>query len=359
MQAKLPKNQILSLLLLCSLSSSLTLAQAQQPTTTSTSIKTQKYNGYGLPNTKFKKIKVDMTKKIAAPQQAQTTPSIEAASVKLTPKYSLAAADTTTAATSTTTTTAAKSAKPVSFNFMYGLSYNAQMQEQENHARGEYLQHQFMPKMKMGDFSLFGDFYYYDDIKDPSASEWWDSAVVLTYKPVEIGKYFTLGPLGALGLPLQKSSREGGGIKYSLGTTLALGLNTKNMGLEALTLNYTIGYTKYTTEFHTKPNGDPSADYRIRQRVNFGYQFTDKFSFSSRFQYDSGYSNQGVVKNAYYHFEVLEYQFTDIFAASIGHSTGSAVYSITESGNDILFENDLKFYDPKISEIGIGISLSI
>lgn len=358
MKTQKPQNQILSIFLLCSLSCSMGFAQISEPVTTTAPLKTQKYNGYGLPNTKFKKIKVDLTKKKTTNQATATAaPSIEASPVKLVPKSSMQP-DNTAINTSTSLTPEKKPAPLVGLSIVYNFSYNAQMQTQENNARAEYLQHEFLPKVQIGAYSVLGDFIYNDDIKDPSASEWQDSAVLLNRKAFELGKYVTLAPALILGLPLSKTSREASGIKYSTGGILTLGLNTKNMGLEALTLNYYIAYSKYATEFNTKPNGDPSADYRVRQRVNLAYQITEKFSFATRFQYDSGYSNQNVVRNSYLHFEAFEYQLTPWLAANITHSTGSSVYSITESGNDILFENDLKFYDPKNSEIALGLSLS-
>lgn len=354
MKAKSQKNKILSVILLGSLSSSLAFSQVNTPTQTTAPIKTQKYNGYGLPNTKFKKIKVDMTKKTKEDQK-KLAPSIVADPAQIPAKSSQQPNNVATVATPTKVA----EEKFVSFNFDYDLSYNAQMQEQENHVRGEYLLHEFTPQLKISDYTLMGDFFYYDDIKSPSANEWYDSAIVLKRKPWDLGKYLTLAPGVILGLPLQKASREDGGIKYSIGPTLTLGLNTKNMGMPAFTLNYYLRYAKYTTEFTTKPNGDPSADYLIRQRVNFGYQFTEKFSFKARFEYNSGYSNQGVVKNSYVHFENFGYQITEVIGVYIAHSTGSSVYSISENAaGDILFENDLKFYDPKVSEIALGVTLS-
>lgn len=352
MKTQKPANQIISALLLCALSSSAATAQVSESTTP---LKTQKYNGYGLPNTKFKKIKVDMTKKATSNQTTATTaPSIDAAPVSLVPKSSMQPNNTIVATAKPTADT-----KLVSFNFDYDLSYNAQMQEQENHARGEYLQHEFTPQLKIGDYTVLGDFFYYDDLKSPSANEWMDSVIAAKRKPWEMGSYLTLGPGFILGLPLSKASREDAGIKYLVGPTLTLGINSKNIGLEALTLNYYVRYAKYATEFKTKPNGDPSADYLIRQRINIGWQFTDKLSFKGRFEYNSGYSNQGVVKNAYVHFENFTYQITDMVGVYIAHSTGGNVYSITENAaGDITFENDLKFYDPKVSEIALGTTLS-
>lgn len=352
MKTKKPTNSIISVLLLCTLSSTAALAQVSEPTTP---LKTQKYNGYGLPNTKFKKIKVDLTKKKnGTPTTATMAPSIEATPVKLVPKSSMQPDNTIMAAAKP-----APEKKLVKLSMDYDLSYNAQMQTQENNARDEYLVHELMPKITIDNYSIMGDFLYRDDRKDTSANEWQDSAVVLSRKSWELGRIFTLAPALTTVLPLSKKSREDAGIKYLIGPTLTLGLNTKNLGLDSFKLNYAVRYLKYQTEFKTKPNGDPSGESQIRQRVTAIYQFTDKFSATGVFDYKSGYSTENTIRNSYWHAEVLGYQITDMFALYIAHSTGGSVYSISENAvGYVLFENDLKFYDPKASEIAIGTTIS-
>lgn len=344
--------QIQSILLLCSLSSSVAVAQVSESTTP---LKTQKYNGYGLPNTKFKKNKVDMTKKKASTQTTTTTaPSIEAAPVNLVPKSSMQPNNTVVTAAQPTT-----DKKLVTLSMDYDLSYNAQMQEQKNHARDEYLIHELVPKVKVGDYSLLGDFLYRDDRKDTAGTEWQDSAVVLSRKSWEIGRVITLAPALNLILPLSKKSREDAGIKYLFGPTLTFALNSKNLGLDSFKLSYSLRYLKYQTEFKTKPNGDPSGDSTIRQRVMAIYNFTDKFSLTGVFDYKSTTSTESTVRNSYWHGESFRYQLTDMFAVYLAHSTGGAVYSISENAaGDVLFENDLKFYDPTASEIAIGTTIS-
>lgn len=358
-------NQILKTILFCSMGSSLTLAQPLAPTKaaakpkTITQLKTQKYNGYGLANTKFKKIKVDMTKKKSTTELPSAAPSVASPTVSITPPKSSLQPNNTSEGTSATKAEAKPPEKFWGFSGSYDLSYNTQAEKQADNTQGQYLTHEITPKVKIGEFSLLGDFFYYDDLKNPSANEWADSAIIFMRKPFELGKYLTLTPATTLGLPLSKASREDSGIKYSLGASAGLGLNTKNMGLEWLAISYSLAYTKYATEFNTKPNGDPSADYRIRQRFNLGFSFNEKFSFKSRLQYDSGYSNQGVVRNSYLHYEIFNYKLLENFDVYAGHATaGSPVYSITDSGSDILFENDLKFYDPKKSEFTLGFTLS-
>lgn len=350
MKTQKSTNQILSVVLLFSLGTSIASAQVSESTTP---LKTQKYNGYGLPNTKYKKIRIDLTKKKSS-VAPETAPSAEAATVKLVPKSSLQPDNTVIAVAKPI-----EEKKAVSFNFDYDISYNGQMQEQENHARDEYIIHELMPKITIDKYSLLGDFLYKDDQKDPSGNEWQDSALVLNRKSWELGHLFTLGPALNLILPLSKKSREDSGIKYLFGPTLTLGLNTKNLGLDSLRLSYSVRYLKYQTEFRTKPNGEPSGDSQIRQRLQAIYQITEKFSFTGIFDFKSGYSTEDVVRNSYWHAEVFSYQFTSIFAAYVAHSTGGSVYSISENAvGDVQFENDLKFYDPKASELAVGMTLS-
>ncbi len=329
------------------------IAFAQTSSRTTTQMKTQKYNGYGLPNTKFKKVKIDLAKKKNAPN---AEPSIAAPVITM-PKTPIQADGTT----ATTGPTAAAPAKFLTFGFAYDVSYNAQAQLQEKNAREEYILDEFTPKMVIGEYTLLGVFDYIENVKNPGASEWADSSVFLSKKAWELGRVITLSPHALLILPLSKASREVVQMKYGLSAGFTLGLNTKNLGAEKLGLNYVLRYTKYTNEFDTKTNNEPVNDHQIRQRINLSYSFTEKFSFRTRFEYNSNYSAQNVVKNGYVHFEIFNYQFTENFSANIGHSAGGSVYTIRDSdaGSSAYLENDLKFYDPKTSELAVGLGFSI
>ena len=330
-----------------------TISFAQTNSRTTTQMKTQKYNGYGLPNTKFKKVKIDLSKKKNVPN---AEPSIAAPVITM-PKTPIQADGTT----ATTGPTAAAPAKFLSFGLGYDVSYNAQAQRQEKNAREEYIGSEFTPKMVIGEYTLLGDFIYIEYIKNPSTSEWIDSSLYLSKKASELGRAVTLSPHTLVIFPLSKASREDVEMKYALSAGLTLGLNSKNLGIEKFGLNYVLRYTKLTNEFETKTNHEPVTDYQFKQRVNLSYSFTDKFSFRTRFEYNSNYSAQNVVKNSYLHLEVFNYQFTDHFSANIGHTAGGTVYTIrdSEAGSSAYLENDLKFYDPKTSELSVGLGFSI
>lgn len=311
--------------------------------------KTQKYNGYGLPNTKFKKIKIDLSKKRPQTQQFE---SISAPPAKI---------NFTSMPQSNNVVTQIETkpeVKAVQFGFSLSSGYNRQAEKQADGSLPEYYMHELTPSLKIGEYTAMGVFYYYDDIKNPSANEWQDSVLAATKKAWNLGNYFTLAPGISLGLPLAKATREIG-LKNTLGTSLTLGLNTKNMGAAAWTLNYSLGYTKMTNEFETNPKGEPITSYRVRQRINIGYSFTDALSFQTRFQFDSATSYSNVIRNSFLHFQVLEYSFNDHVSANIGHANGAGAFIVRESETDYYLENNIKFYDPKSSEYSIGLTLSI
>ncbi len=316
--------------------------------------KTQKYNGYGLPNTRFKKIKIDLSKKKVAPNTMETF-STPAPTPVTTGFFSSDSKNTNL----TAQLKEKKVEPPVKLlGFILSSSYNRQGEKQKDGTLGEYYSHILNPSLQLGEFSLLGYFYYYDDIKSPGLNEWQDSVIALTKKPWELGNYFTLASGVAVTLPLSKASREIGQ-KYSIGTSLTLGLNTKNMGLPAWIFSYSVGYTKMNNEFETSPKGEPVTSYRIRQRINIGYNFTDAFSFKTRFQYDSAYAYSNVVRNAFLHFQVFGYQFNDHLGVYVGHTNGGNAFLVKESEQDYYLENNVKFFDPNASEYAVGIDLSI
>ncbi len=310
---------------------------------------TEKYNGYGVPNTKFKKIKINFNKKNDSSQIEKIKTVAPTATLPLNPQTNNLKAQ-----------IVEKKKEPlVSFSFALNSSYNIQAEKQSDGTRAEYLQHEINPLVKISDYTLQGFFYYYDDLKAPATNEWQDSFIALNKAPWNLGDYFTLAPGLALTLPLSKASREVVSSKYSVGASLALGLNTKNMGLDAFSVTYSLGYTKMYSDYETNIKNEPSTNYRIRQRLTLGYQITDALSFKTRFQYDSSYSYANVVRDAFLHFQVFEYQFTEHISANIGHANAGNSYLVKESENDYYLQNNVKFFDPETSEYSIGIGLSI
>ncbi len=329
--------------------STLALAQTSQPD--SVPLKTQKYNGYGLPNTKFKKVKIDLTKK--KPKDQNVEPSVSAPLITV-PKYTNGQPSVTAPAT--------KPVPPTPF-FSYGggydFSYNKQAQKQPDGTQAEYLAHEFTPRLVLGDFTILGDFIYADYLDTPSKSEWIDSPIFLSRAPFELGKAVTLGTNIFVLFPLSKDSREVVNMKSAVGAGITLGMNSKNLGVEQWVLSYQLRYTKMNNEFNTKVDGNPVTAYQIKQRINLAYNFTDAFSFKTRFEYNSNYSSQNIVRNNYIHYQVFNYQFTDHFSGNFGLSAGGNVYSIHETDSKAYIENDLKFYDPKSSELAVGLGFSI
>lgn len=342
---------ILATIIFCSLSS----ANAVETTATS-SAQSQTQSAIGQKKNKIK-AKKQTSAKAANKAQTKNTALGNA-------KTSAAQANTTdpmtTAANQSTTQAAAKKETKL-FGFGFGLSssYNTQAEKQTDGSRSEYISHVLMPSMRIAEYSIAGTFIYNDDIKDPGSNEWQDSSIAIGRKAWSLGEYLKLSPTVAVAIPLSKATREDIRLKYALVGGLGLGLNSKAVGAENLVLSYSVSYTKMYTEFETKASGEPLSSYRIRQTLNLGYQILDSLSFMTISRFDSSYSYANVVRNGFQAIQALEYKITDHISTYIAHANGGAAFLVKENATDYYLENNVKLYDPKSSEISIGLNLSI
>ncbi len=235
----------------------------------------------------------------------------------------------------------------------FSPTYNLQSEKQVDGSQAKYLYFQASPKVQMARYVLTGYFYFYQNIDDPSDNEWDDSSLSLNRKPWDFGLYFLLTPYFNYGFPLSKKSRESSLLKSTVGTSLAISLNSKNTGYPDVKAAYSLNGTKMFASSNVNSAGDPNIDWRIRQRLSASYEFYDSISFSTRFQFDSAFNTAGEVTNAFLHFEQLEYYFNDYFTAFFGHTNSNGLF------NPETYQNNLKLYDNNSSEYYLGLTLSL
>lgn len=240
---------------------------------------------------------------------------------------------------------------PKIFGIAFVPTYNIQAEKQADKTQFEYHYFELRPTVKLGDYKITATLYYYDDKHNPKYSEWKDSYLSLNRKAWVLGDYFYLTPGSSLGFPLAKDSYDKAGIKSSLGVSLRLDLNTQYIGLKSTQLYYSLGYTKYFTKSDTKKNGAAAPSYRVRQRLNYAYIFTENFGFLFRFQFDSNYATDNDLKNSFWHFQEFDYSVNKNLTLMIGHQNANNLY------NSETAENNLKLYDKVTSEYYTGFTL--
>lgn len=331
----------------------------------------QKYNGYGLPNTKFKKIKIDLTKKEKPDKDGMTINMIPKNTALTKPDFMKESDQNENLINSQLNHSEPINQQTIQikqsdfekifykFGFKLNSSYNTQAEKQTDNSKAEYLYHELIPSFKVYDYTLYGYFYYYDDIISPSYNEWNDSYLAMTRTSFNLGNYLTLTPATTLTFPLSKKSRDVINIKYSLGGSASLALNTAHLNIPQLSLSYSLSYTKMINEYNTDVNGNPISSYRIRQRFNFGYQILEKLAFKTRFQFDASTSYENVTRNSFLHYQFLEYQFHPNLSVNIGHTNTANAFKIKNGEQDYYLENNIKFYSPETSEFSIGLGMSI
>jgi hypothetical protein len=286
----------------------------------------QKYNGFGLPNTKFKKVSLP-------PQTAKPAiPMTAISESKLTEK---------------------KEEKFIKLSLSLSPSYGLQSEKQIDGTQAQYLFYEADPEVKIGDYSLIGNFFFYQNLANASDNEWADSIIYFTQKPWALGPYFQLNPTITYGFPFSKKSREDARITSTLGSGLVLKLNTKDTNYSSLGLSYGLAYTKMFTSSEINSKSEPNVNYRLRQRLTLKYSLTEKFSILTRFQFDSSIALDDFVTNSFLHFQEIDYQIVDYLGVFIGHTNSNGLY------NPETYQNNLKLYDNKSSEYYLGFTLTI
>ncbi|MBC7743295.1 MAG: hypothetical protein H7061_13945 [Bdellovibrionaceae bacterium] len=285
----------------------------------------QKYNGYGLPNTQFKKINLE-----AKPNRPQGASRSEPQPME--PK---------------------KEGLGYSLALDISPTYSIQGEKQTDGSQSQFMYYELNPKIEFTTYKIVGAFFYNQNLIDAKDHDWDDSALNLTRKSFEPFTYLLITPFLSYGLPLSKKSREVALLTSTLGTSFVFGLNSKAWGSPELTLNYSLGYTKMFSKSNTNAKGESNVDFRIRQRVNFGYALTDAVSFKMRFEFNSLYNYSNEISNAFLHYEQIEYKFNDYFGMNLGHTNSGGLF------NPETYENNLKAYDSKSSEFYLGCTVSL
>lgn len=263
-------------------------------------------------------------------------------------------ATTAPAATSTTAAPKKEEAAAAKFGFVYDLGYSLQSQTQKDGSRSQGLSQTFKPTMKYGEYSTFASIDHDQDLLDSAGggNVWADPVFGISKKAWTLGEYFKLGPSMSLLLPLKDATRNEVGLIYNVGGALSLSLNTKALGMDAVSLGWQISANKNFTNYDTNAKtGSPNTSHRMRNRLTFGYDFNDTYSFFNMFDFNSTYSVNGVVTNSFFTLQSFGYAVNDNISLSLSHANGGP---FLKSGT---YQNNLKLYDEENSSYSFGLEV--
>ena len=258
------------------------------------------------------------------------------------------------ASTSTTAAPKAEEAPKWSFRMGIGPSYTMGAQAKPDGSRSESLSTSFTPSVGYGNWTLMLFELYSQDLKNASGGgNFIDPMLFLSRKSIPLGDYLSIGLGANLTIPMTDSTKNNVNLLYGIGGSAQLNLNTKTLGMDAWKISYYLAGNRNFTQFSTTSAGEPITMGRIRQRINVGYGFTENFSLSTRFEFDSNYSAEGVVRNKFMHYETLGYQITDSIGISAGHTNANTLLDGTT------YQSNLKFFDENTSEYSVGLDISL
>ncbi|MCC2678098.1 MAG: hypothetical protein K0R29_674 [Pseudobdellovibrio sp.] len=259
------------------------------------------------------------------------------------------------AAAATSTAEVKKEEAPsVKYSMGLGLSYSITAETQPDGTRSESVDYTFTPGLSYGIYRASVFTLYSQNLKDTAKNgSFIDPIFSFSRSSFDLSKYFKLGPSLSVTLPMSDSSKNNTELLYSIGGAASLYLQNKPLGIDNWNISYYVAYQRNFTKFATTNAGEPVTMQRIRQRINVGYKFTDSLSLSTRFQFDSKYSSEGIVRNDFLHFQTLSYSVNDTISLSMGHTNSGALLNGTN------YDNNLKFYDEASSTYSAGIDVSL
>ena len=317
----------------------------------------EKYNGYGLPNSQFKKIKVAQSN--TATHNAKSTSSNQSLDSSLN-------ADEETLVTpayhSNTPPIRKKNIAPLTkkedsffkLSLSVELSYSTFLDKKlANGDHPEATGLELDPSLQIGDYTLGGVFSYTYDLHEPTTgTDWDDGQIFISRKAWSLGDYLKLGPTLSFDLPFSTESRENRTMKLITNGGLTLSLNSKNAGNENVTLSYSASYGSYSNDYTTRADGvTPTYKYRVVQVVTTGYKI-NAVSLLALFSFSSNYSYEDVVRNSFKHLEAISYTLPNQVTISLYHVNKGPLLKANT------YENNLDFYNQETSVLTLGVSTS-
>ena len=249
-----------------------------------------------------------------------------------------------------------KDAPSVKYALALSAEYDLQAQTQPDGSRTQSMNYMLKPSLSYGEYTVRVEEYFAQDLQDTKgigSNSWTDPAFSMSKKAWTVG-LFKLAPGAGLVLPFKDSTRNEVGLLYSMSGSLGVSLDTKALAMDAWSFGYQILVGKTFTQFDTNAkSGNPSADHKFRNRLTFGYKFTDALSFFNLFDFTSAYTVNGVVTNSFFSLQSLGYDLTDNISISFSHTNGGPYLK----GDT--YENNLKLYSEEDSGYALGIELDI
>lgn len=344
---------VLFISILCTFA--LDMAQAQGTNTTATLMTPakklpEKYNGYGLKNTKLQKTISQTTPKkkskkinpdtlLPAPQTAFVAEPQLAVTPVITPKEPLPVTP----------------EEPAKKNYKFAAEvfflYERQAEKLNDGTQPQGLGLEVDPRVTMYDISLYGKFYYIYSLDHPGQQNDWDDPTIgLHYRGWHIISAVRFAPKIYVNLPWSKESRENREFRSINNVGFDLKLNSKYLNIEKFFFSYSAAYGFFDNKFSTRTNGEPATKSKILQIVKTGYNF-NPITFTFSFEFTSNYSYDDVVRNSFLMYEMLSYQFTEKIGASFYHYNKAA---LLRPGT---YENNLNVYDKDTSTLGLSLDL--
>ncbi len=242
---------------------------------------------------------------------------------------------------------------PFKFTTAVSIAYEQSAEENTAGIINRGLGLTIVPKFVFWDFSLRADLIYAYDLNRPRPnSSWADGIISLMYDAGFKLAAVKFSPYTSVELPMSRESRENREIELVNNVGVLATLDTKSLGVEKLSLSYSVAYGYFTNKYTTRVNGEPATEYKIVQNFKVGYKF-NPISIGARFQFTNSYSYDDVARSGFLISESIAYQYNETLGFSLYH------YNRAPFLKDSTYENNLQAYDKETSTVGFSTDIAL
>lgn len=171
------------------------------------------------------------------------------------------------------------------------------------------------------------------------------SQIRVTHKTYDLNQYVK-SMLGVrYTVPNNTSSFNKSSLRGAVLLENTFSLNTAALDMAKVSISYQPRITSYVHQYTTQATGTLNSKWQFQNRIDVGYNLSDKWSLSGLFIHNVNRSYNGVRKASFYLGEAVAYKATDKLILAAGHSNEADV--LASNGAD----SNLNVFDKKTSYI--------
>ncbi|MCB0348654.1 MAG: hypothetical protein KDD37_07445 [Bdellovibrionales bacterium] len=152
--------------------------------------------------------------------------------------------------------------------------------------------------------------------------------------------FIDLASSARLILPVSEELKDRQGLKVGLAMDVTPKLKAEAVGLIGLTLSARTRVTKNFHDFETATSGNSNIEYALSERVDLGYDLTEKWNVSTILIYGLSRTYKNNQKESFTWAQEISYAVNAMTTIGVGHSNEGGLLKPNGDSNVSLFDED-------------------